>query len=61
MQRTKRVEFVRLFGFEAVEQDITGIVDFQHEAFGARLGAKVGTETMIVLDPPSEFPPEPED
>jgi hypothetical protein len=61
MRRAKGIEFARLFGFGALEQDIAGIVDFQHEAFEAKLGAKVGGELLVSVDLPSEFPPQEEE
>ena len=40
------VDFAKLLGFETVRDHLSGIIDFQDEALGDKLGAKVGTETQ---------------
>jgi len=46
-QRGKRakVDYAKLLGFDSVSERISGRVDFQDDAIGAKLGAKVGNET----------------
>ena len=40
--RTNKIDFAKLLGFDAVSDQISGVVDFQDETIGAKLGAKVG-------------------
>jgi hypothetical protein len=42
MEKSDRVDFGRLLGFDTVCDELSGSVDFQNEVIGARLGAKVG-------------------
>ena len=44
MQKTEMIDFVTLFGFETVSDQILGSLDFRDETFGDKLGAKVGME-----------------
>ena len=37
-----KIDFAKLLGFDGVNNQISGPVDFQDEAIGAKLGAKVG-------------------
>ena len=48
MKEADKIDFAKLLGFDAVSDQISGSVDFQDEAIGAKLGAKVG---------PPEFKP----
>ena len=42
MMDIKAIDFARLLGFATVSDAISEGLDFQNEAVGARLGAKVG-------------------
>jgi hypothetical protein len=42
MKELKTVDFSKLLGFETVSEQLSECVDFQDEALGAKLGAKVG-------------------
>ena len=42
MQRTGKIDYAKLLGFESVAEQIAGSVDFQDETISAKLGAKVG-------------------
>jgi hypothetical protein len=42
MQRTDRIDYAKLLGFDGVSDQISGSVDFRDETIGAKLGAKVG-------------------
>ena len=50
MQKSDRVNFDTLLGFELVPRELLQELDFQDETLGAKLGAKVGTEQMVALD-----------
>jgi hypothetical protein len=58
MPKPNMIDFSKLFGFAAVSERISGCVDFQDQAIGTTLGAKVGPiepggEPMLV-DVPDE-------
>jgi hypothetical protein len=38
----KQLDYTKLLGFNSVNEQISGSIDFQHETLSARLGAKVG-------------------
>jgi len=42
MQKTDKIDYAKLLGFDAVSDQISGSVDFQNETIAAKLGAKVG-------------------
>ena len=42
MKRHDDIDFSKLLGFDAVNDQISGSVDFQAETIAAKLGAKVG-------------------
>ena len=42
MQKTDKIDYAKLLGFDVVSDQISGSVDFQDETIGAKLGAKVG-------------------
>ena len=42
VKQAKDLDFAQLLGFETMGDHIQDGFDFQHEAFGAKLGAKVG-------------------
>jgi hypothetical protein len=42
MKRHDDIDFSKLLGFDAVNDQISGSVDFQDETISAKLGAKVG-------------------
>jgi hypothetical protein len=44
MQKTGKIDYAKLLGFESVAKQISGCVDFQDETISAKLGAKVGVE-----------------
>ena len=48
IQKTEKLDFGKLLGFETVGAQIAGGLDLQDETFGDKLGAKVG------LEPPSD-------
>ena len=55
MQKPDKIDYAKLLGFDAVSDQLSTGVDFQDETVAARLGAKVGTESMaIVFAPESE-------
>jgi hypothetical protein len=43
---TGKIDYAKLLGFDGVSDQISGSVDFQDETINAKLGAKVGVETM---------------
>ena len=47
MKRHDDIDFSKLLGFDAVNDQISGSVDFQDETIGAKLGAKVGIEPRM--------------
>jgi hypothetical protein len=47
---SSKINFAKLLGFDGVSNQISGPVDFQDETINAKLGAKVGTEALIVCD-----------
>ena len=42
MRESKSIDFAKLLGFEVVSGQLAGGLDFQDEAIGAKLGAKMG-------------------
>jgi hypothetical protein len=42
MNKPDKIDYARLLGFDSVRERISGRVDFQDDAIGAKLGAKVG-------------------
>jgi hypothetical protein len=42
-----KIDFAKLLGFEEVGEQLSEGVDFQQEAINAKLGAKVGFESMV--------------
>lgn len=44
--KTNKLDLNKLLGFERVGEQLSGSVDFQDETMNAKLGAKVGVETM---------------
>jgi hypothetical protein len=50
MQKHDRIDFDKLLGFGTVSDRIDQSVDLREETVAARLGAKVGLETMVELD-----------
>ena len=55
MQRTKKMDFAKLLGFQAVGDEVSGGVDFQDDVIDAKLGAKVGAEAWVACEDSSEF------
>jgi hypothetical protein len=51
MKRHDDIDFSKLLGFDAVNDQISGSVDFQDETIGAKLGAKVGIEVLAEVAP----------
>jgi hypothetical protein len=51
MKRHDDIDFSKLLGFDAVNDQISGSVDFQDETIGAKLGAKVGIEALAEVAP----------
>ena len=47
MKRHDDIDFSKLLGFDAVNDQISGSVDFQDETISAKLGAKVGTVEFV--------------
>ena len=45
MRKPDRIHFDKLLGFELLARELSKALDFQDESFGAKLGAKVGTES----------------
>ena len=43
MQKSKKIDYSKLLGFDSVSDRTSGEIDFQDETMSARLGAKVGT------------------
>jgi len=43
----QKIDFTKLLGFAAVSDELSDGIDFQDDAFEAKLGAKVGAETLI--------------
>ena len=54
MKNPDEIDFAKLLGFDVVSERISGGVDFQDEAIGAKLGAKVGQEALVACDLPTE-------
>ncbi len=50
MQKPDAIDFTKLLGFETVADDLSREVDFQDEAIGSRLGAKVGFKMGAELE-----------
>jgi hypothetical protein len=50
MQAPDKIDFSKLLGFDAVSDQISESIDFQDEAIAAKLGAKVGGETLIFTE-----------
>jgi hypothetical protein len=50
MQKPVKIDYTQLFGFDAVSDQFPDGVDFQADIFEAKLGAKVGAETLAALD-----------
>jgi hypothetical protein len=48
---TNKIDFAKLLGFDAVSDQIAGVVDFQDETIGAKLGAKVGDPGEPIREP----------
>jgi hypothetical protein len=44
MQKTEKIDFAKLLGFETVSDRLSGTFDFRDQTFGDKLGAKVGLE-----------------
>ena len=42
MKKSDVLDFSKLLGFDVIVDQISGSIDFQNEAIGAKLGAKVG-------------------
>ena len=51
MKRHDDIDFSKLLGFDAVNDQISGSVDFQDETISAKLGAKVGIEVLAEVAP----------
>jgi hypothetical protein len=45
MEKTRKIEYAKLLGFDAVTDQIAEGVDFSDETIGAKLGAKVGADS----------------
>jgi hypothetical protein len=45
--KSDKIDNAKLLGFDAVSDQIADGVDFQDEAIGAKLGAKVGNEAGV--------------
>ena len=58
MRKAKNIDFAKLLGFGLVSDEIAGSADFRDEAIDAKLGAKVGFESLVACDLNSEFPDE---
>jgi hypothetical protein len=43
----QKIDFTKLLGFDAVSDELSEGIDFQDEAFEAKLGAKIGAEVLI--------------
>jgi hypothetical protein len=44
--KSEKIDFAKLLGFDGLSEQISGSVDFQDETLNAKLGAKVGVEAM---------------
>jgi hypothetical protein len=44
MQKTYKIDYAKLLGFDTVGDQLSGSIDFQDETIDSKLGAKVGTE-----------------
>ena len=51
-KRITNIDFSQLFGFENVADELSGALDFRSDTVEAKLGAKVGGETLVALDVP---------
>ena len=49
MAEAQHIDFSKLLGFDTVSDLMSDGVDFRDDILGAKLGAKVGTETLIFL------------
>jgi hypothetical protein len=45
-RKIKTLDFAKLLGFETINEQISGSVDFRDETLGDKLGAKVGVEAV---------------
>jgi len=52
MQKPDKIDYAKLLGFDTVNDQLSAGVDFQDETVAARLGAKVGTESMAIVFAP---------
>ena len=50
MTKARDIDFARLLGFETLGDRISDGIDFREESIANKLGAKVGTEDLAVLD-----------
>jgi hypothetical protein len=61
MNRPTKIDYAKLLGFDLVSDELVEGVDFNNPTVGAKLGAKVGTQTKtdqpMLMDPPSEAGP----
>jgi hypothetical protein len=54
MQEPDKIDYAKLFGFDAVSDQLSDGLDFQNETVGDKLGAKVGTEIMALVFAPND-------
>lgn len=48
--KTEKLDLTKLLGFASLNEEVSGGLSFQNQAFEARLGAKVGAETWAACD-----------
>jgi hypothetical protein len=54
MLKDDKIDFSKLFGFDAVRDQLAKGIDFQDETLSAKLGAKVGIEPNPVTLAPQD-------
>ena len=50
MSESKRIDLRNLLGFDMVSEEVLERVDFKTDVVDAKLGAKVGAETLVACD-----------
>jgi hypothetical protein len=56
MNENRKIDFSKLLGFQVLGEELSERVDFRDEAFGGRLGAKVGGKDLTLVYVPREKP-----
>ena len=46
MKKRNEIDFLKLLGFDAIGEEVSGGIDFQDETIAAKLGAKVGKSEL---------------